>query len=68
MNSGFTVFLIAVAIAALIYFGGAGRRVNRGIRALYGLDDAVATAGRKFFKINDQLHKGLAGGVGLCHY
>lgn len=64
MNSGFTVFLVAIAIASVVYFAG--------IRA----QDGAITAGafiafmgsmmllqqpiKNLSKINDQLHKGLA--------
>ncbi|SFN02410.1 ATP-binding cassette, subfamily B, MsbA [Formivibrio citricus] len=64
MNSGFTVFLIAVAIAALIYF--AGLRAQEGVLtagafvSFMGSMMLLQQPVKNLSKINDQLHKGLA--------
>lgn len=64
MNSGFTVFLVAIAIASVVYF--AGLRAQDGaitagaFIAFMGSMMLLQQPIKNLSKINDQMHKGLA--------
>lgn len=64
LNSGFTVFLIAVTLAALIYFAGlraqAGALTAGNFVSFMGAMMLLQQPIKNLSKINDQLHKGLA--------
>jgi len=64
MNSGFTVFLIAVAIAGLIYFAGiraqSGELTAGAFISFMGSMMLLQQPIKNLSKINDQLHRGLA--------